>query len=49
VDGPRARVPLLRTDVVVGGRGSPRPPFEEVLVFEQRGEGWALRSRAASP
>jgi tetratricopeptide (TPR) repeat protein len=46
VEGDRATVPILRTDVVVGGRASPRPPFEEVLVFERRADGWALRPRA---
>jgi hypothetical protein len=42
MDGERAAVSVLRTDVVVGGRGS-RPPVEETLHFERRGGSWALR------
>ena len=36
-------VPVLRTDVIVGGRGDQRPPVEETLRFEWRGGVWVLR------
>jgi hypothetical protein len=43
VEGDRATVPVLHTDVVVGGRGT-RPPVEEVLQFERRDGIWTLRT-----
>ena len=36
-------VPVLRTDVIVGGRGRQQPPVEETLRFEWRGGVWVLR------
>ena len=38
-------VAVLRTDVVVGGRGDAGPPVEETLRFDRSGAGWALRAR----
>jgi tetratricopeptide (TPR) repeat protein len=38
-------VPVLRTDVVVGGRGDAGPPVEETLRFDRSGAGWVLRAR----
>ncbi len=42
-EGKTVVVPVLRTDVVVGGRGRPRPPVEETLRFEWRAGVWLLR------
>ena len=36
---------VLRTDVVVGGRGDAGPPVEETLRFDRAGAGWVLRAR----
>jgi hypothetical protein len=38
-------VPVLRTDVVVGGKGDAGAPVEEILRFDRSGAGWALRAR----
>ncbi|PYQ17366.1 MAG: hypothetical protein DMF80_01095 [Acidobacteria bacterium] len=35
-------VPVLRTDVIVGGRGAPTAPVEETLRFERRDGVWRL-------
>jgi len=35
-------VPVLRTDVIVGGRGAPTAPVEETLRFERRDGAWRL-------
>ena len=35
-------VPVLRTDVIVGGRGAPSAPVEETLRFERRDGAWRL-------
>jgi tetratricopeptide (TPR) repeat protein len=40
-----AIVTVLRTEVVVGGRGSEMPPEEETLRFEKLPEGWVLGAR----
>jgi hypothetical protein len=40
-----AVVTVLRTEVVVGGRGGEAPPEEETLRFEKRPEGWILDAR----
>lgn len=40
-----AVVTLLRTEVVVGGKGGARAPEEETLRFERRPEGWILGAR----
>jgi tetratricopeptide (TPR) repeat protein len=40
-----AVVTVLRTEVVVGGRGGDTPPEEETLRFEKRPEGWILGAR----
>jgi hypothetical protein len=37
-----ALVTVLRTDVIVDGRGGARPPVEEVLRLVRRGGAWAL-------
>jgi tetratricopeptide (TPR) repeat protein len=37
-----AVVTVLRTDVIVDGRGGARPPVEETLRFVRRSGGWAL-------
>jgi hypothetical protein len=37
-----AVVTVLRTDVIVDGRGGARPPVEETLRFVRRGGGWTL-------
>jgi hypothetical protein len=37
-----AVVTVLRTDVIVDGRGGARPPVEETLRYVRRGDGWAL-------
>ncbi len=42
-DGKTVVVPVLRTEVVVGGRGRQRPPVEETLRFEWRSGVWLLR------
>jgi tetratricopeptide (TPR) repeat protein len=39
-------VPVLRTDVIVGGRSAPMAPVEETLRFERRDGAWRL---AAGP
>jgi len=38
-------VPVLRTDVIIGGRGAPASPVEETLRFEQRDGAWRLAAR----
>jgi tetratricopeptide (TPR) repeat protein len=40
--GEDAVVTVLRTDVIVDGRGGARPPVEEVLRFVRRGGTWTL-------
>jgi tetratricopeptide (TPR) repeat protein len=40
--GAGASVPVLRTDVIVGGGSAETAPVEEVLRFRRRGEGWSL-------
>jgi hypothetical protein len=40
-----AVVPILRTEVVVGGRGGESAPQEETLRFQHRPEGWVLDVR----
>jgi tetratricopeptide (TPR) repeat protein len=45
VEGDRARVDLLATDVVVGGSGPPQESLEETLVFERSSGGWAISGR----
>jgi hypothetical protein len=45
VTAAEAVVPILRTEVVVGGRGGERAPEEETLRFEHRPEGWVLGAR----
>jgi hypothetical protein len=42
VTGDSAVVSLLCTDVIIGGRGAARQPFEESLRFERRRGAWAL-------
>lgn len=42
-DGKAVVVSVLRTDVVVGGRGQQRPAVEETLRFEWQGGVWVLR------
>jgi hypothetical protein len=37
-----AVVTVLRTDVIVDGRGGARPPVEETLRFVKRGASWTL-------
>jgi hypothetical protein len=37
-----ASVPVLRTDVIVGGASSETAPVEEILRFQRREAGWAL-------
>jgi hypothetical protein len=37
-----AVVTVLRTDVIVDGRGGARPPVEETLRFARRGGAWTL-------
>jgi hypothetical protein len=39
-------VPVLRTDVIVGGRGAPTAPVEETLRFERRDGIWRLAGSA---
>ena len=42
--GALVEVMVLRTDVIVGGRGSgPSAPVEEALRFDRRGGQWRLR------
>jgi hypothetical protein len=41
-EGDRARVPILRRDVIIGGRAAPAPPVQETLRFRRRGGTWAL-------
>jgi hypothetical protein len=43
--GDAAVVTLLRTDVIVGGRGNASAPVEEILRFERRRGAWSLRGR----
>ena len=38
-------MPVLRTEVVVGGKGGESAPVEETLRFERRPEGWVLGAR----
>jgi hypothetical protein len=38
----RAAVPVLRTDVIVGGAAAQSAPVEEVLRFQRGPAGWAL-------
>ena len=40
-------VPVLRTDVIVGGRGAPPAPVEETLRFERRDGMWRLVAGSA--
>jgi tetratricopeptide (TPR) repeat protein len=40
-------VPVLRTDVIVGGRSAPRAPVEETLRFERRDGAWRLAAGTA--
>jgi hypothetical protein len=40
-------VPVLRTDVIVGGRGAPSAPVEETLRFERRDGAWRLVAGSA--
>jgi hypothetical protein len=40
-----ALVTVLRTDVIVDGRGGARAPVEEALRFVRRGGGWTLVGR----
>jgi hypothetical protein len=40
-------VPVLRTDVIVGGRGAPPAPVEETLRFERRDGAWRLVAGSA--
>jgi hypothetical protein len=40
-------VPVLRTDVIVGGRGAPSAPVEETLRFERRDGAWRLAAGSA--
>jgi tetratricopeptide (TPR) repeat protein len=40
--GAAVTVPVLRTDVIVGGSSAETAPVEEVLRFERREPGWAL-------
>jgi len=40
-------VPVLRTDVIVGGRGAPTAPVEETLRFERRDGAWRLAAGSA--
>jgi hypothetical protein len=40
-----AVVSVLRTEVVVGGRGGETAPEEETLRFEHRPDGWILGAR----
>jgi len=40
-------VPVLRTDVIVGGRGAPSGPVEETLRFERRDGAWRLVAGSA--
>lgn len=47
-EGQTAVVPVLRTDVIVGGRSRPHPPIEESLRFEKQGGTWVLRGAAGS-
>lgn len=42
VQGERASVPVLHTDVIVGGSSSQTAPVEEVLRFQRGAAGWAL-------
>ena len=41
-EGDVARVPILRRDVVIGGRAAAAPPVRETLRFRRRGGAWAL-------
>jgi tetratricopeptide (TPR) repeat protein len=40
-------VPVLRTDVIVGGRAAPTAPVEETLRFERRDGVWRLAAGSA--
>jgi hypothetical protein len=40
--GDGASVPVLRTDVIVGGSSPETAPTEEILRFQRREAGWAL-------
>lgn len=42
VEGDTARVSILSTDVIIGGRGAAPPPSEESLTFERRRGVWEL-------
>jgi hypothetical protein len=39
-------VPVLRTDVIIGGRGAPTAPVEETFRFERRDGAWRLAAGA---
>jgi hypothetical protein len=41
-EGDRVAVPVLRTDVIVGGASSESAPVEEVLRFQHGPSGWVL-------
>ncbi|MBI3932068.1 MAG: hypothetical protein HY317_01510 [Acidobacteria bacterium] len=43
VRGDEAAVPILSTDVILGGRGSAGTPVSETLLFARRGGAWTLR------
>src|SRR5262245_48084764 len=45
VQGTRAEVEVLATDVVIGGQGAPRPPMSETLIFERGAAGWGIVPR----
>lgn len=42
VEGDYARVPILRRDVIIGGRSAPVAPVPETLRFHRRGGTWVL-------
>ena len=44
-EGDRVAVPVLRTDVIVGGSSSRAAPVEEVLRFQHVAAGWVLDAR----
>jgi hypothetical protein len=42
-----ATLSVLRTDVIVGGRGGSAPPQEETLRFERRSGAWSIAGGGA--
>jgi hypothetical protein len=42
VERNQARVSILCTDVIIGGRDAPQAPVQEVLRFVRRPTGWTL-------